>query len=73
MSPPVLRRFRRRGASAVQHAVLAGLIAVGVLGAVVGMGERIRSLFVSSEQMLGDGSAGSPQPPGDDGGSPPAG
>ena len=53
---------RRKGASQVNYAVLIGLIAVAVLGAVVLTGDRVRSLFGASEEAVGDGVAGLPLP-----------
>jgi hypothetical protein len=57
---------------------LAALVAVAVLSAVALTGERVRSLFVVSEDCVSDGVAGLPLPssPGGDGGTggqPPAG
>ena len=61
---------RRKAASGMDYALLAGLVAVAVLGAVVLTGDRVRSLFVASEETVGDGVAGLPlpTPPGSDGG-----
>jgi len=71
--------LRRRGASMAEYAVLAGLIAVAVLGTIVLTGDRIKTLFDTSEERLTDGIAGLPLPDptplggGMDGGPPPAG
>jgi Flp pilus assembly pilin Flp len=63
-SPPHARRAlqRRRGASDVDYAVLAALVAIAVLGAVVLTGDRVRSLFATSETRVSDGIAGLPLP-----------
>jgi len=60
----LLRRLRahRKAASGVDYAVLAGLVAVAVLGAVVLTGDRVRSLFVASEETVTGGIAGLPLP-----------
>jgi len=79
--PSVLLRLlpKRRGASGVEYAVLAALIAAAVLGAVFLTGDRIRSLLVASEKTVTDGIAGLPLPDptplggGMDGGPSPAG
>ena len=62
--PSVLLRLlpKRRGSSGVDYAVLVALIAVAVLGAIVLTGDRIRSLFVASEETVTDGIAGLPLP-----------
>lgn len=68
------RRERRRAASAIHYAALAGLIALAALGALVATGARVQSLFVASETIISDGIAGLPLStfPGDGGPSPAA-
>jgi len=72
--PPRLRQARKRWAAAtIDCAILTALIAIPVLGAVVATGDRVRSLFVATEETLGDGVAGLPLPetPGGAAGGPP--